>query len=139
MSNLDRQELQEKWESFVEEYLDEAVREAVARYRDQQYETATGVSVNLEDIKSFDEGLAKDLVAHPEMVISRLNDVIETHEAVPGEEKTDFRAEIVGLSDVGIRDINHTLLTNLVAVEGVVQKVTDPKPRYTNIAFECLR
>ncbi len=130
-------ELIAKWEEFLEEtgYLSKII--AIA----DRYPEERSLSVAFDELNRFDTDMAIFLFRHP------LNALTAGEEAIrrlvpPGEEDTQIHLRIRILPRdrrVPIRDLRAKHLGQYIAVEGLVRKSTEVRPRVTDALFQCLR
>src|SRR5438445_3850390 len=130
-------ELIAKWEEFLEEtgYLSKII--AIA----DRYPEERSLSVAFDELNRLDTVMAIFLFRHP------LNALMAGEEAIrrlvpPGEEDTQIHLRIRILPRdrrVPIRDLRAKHLGQYIAVEGLVRKSTEVRPRVTDALFQCLR
>jgi replicative DNA helicase Mcm len=130
-------ELIEKWEDFFEEagYLSKII--AIA----DRYPEGRSLGVAFDELNRFDTDMAIYLLRHP------LNVLMAGEEAIrrlvpPGEEGIQIHLRIRALPRdrrVPIRDLRAKHLGQYIAVEGLVRKSTEVRPRVTDALFQCLR
>lgn len=130
-------ELIAKWEEFFEEtgYLSKII--AIA----DRYPEDRTLAVAFDELNRFDTDMAIYLLRHP------LNVLMGGEEAIrrlvpPGEEPAQIHLRIKSLPRdrrVPIRDLRAKHLGQYIAVEGLVRKSTEVRPRVTDALFQCLR
>ncbi len=130
-------ELIAKWEEFFEEmgYLSKII--AVAdRYPEQR-----SLVVAFDELNRFDTDMAIFLLRHPLNVLAAGEEAIRRL-VPPGEEATQIHLRIKALPRdrrVPVRDLRAKHLGQYIAVEGLVRKSTEVRPRVTDALFQCLR
>ncbi|HKW42679.1 MAG TPA: minichromosome maintenance protein MCM [Thermoplasmata archaeon] len=130
-------ELIAKWEEFFEEsgYLSKII--AIA----DRYPEERSLPVVFDELNRFDTDMAIYLLRHP------LNVLMAGEEAIrrlvpPGEELAQIHLRVKFLPRdrrVPIRDLRAKHLGQFIAVEGLVRKSTEVRPRVTDALFQCLR
>src|SRR3989454_187231 len=130
-------ELIAKWEEFFEEmgYLSKII--AVA----DRYPEERSLAVAFDELNRFDTDMAIFLLRHPLNVLTAGEEAIRRL-VPPGEEATQIHLRIRVLPRdrrVPIRDLRAKHLGQYIAVEGLVRKSTEVRPRVTDALFQCLR
>lgn len=135
------------WNDFIDEYCFEEIKDGIQRLKDDDYFDKCYVEISYNDLHEYDEELAEQYITSPERTSSEFIDTIVRYKFVdeletePDEEDidtNDLHIRVTEVPEVPIREITHHHLDNLLTVEGVVQQVTDPQPRFLVITFECL-
>lgn len=132
-----QEELIAKWEDFFEEMGYQSRIISVA----DRYPEERSLEVPFDELNRFDTDMAIFLMRHP------LNALTAGEEAVrrlvpPGEEALQIHLRIKGLPRdrrIQIRDLRAKHLGQYIAVEGLVRKATEVRPRVTDALFQCLR
>jgi len=132
-----QEELIAKWEDFFEEM---GYQSRIISVADRYPEERT-LEVPFDDLNRFDTDMAIFLMRHP------LNALTAGEEAVrrlvpPGEEALQIHLRIKGLPRdrrIQIRDLRAKHLGQYIAVEGLVRKSTEVRPRVVGALFQCLR
>ena len=132
-------DLADGWGPLFNGKYDTAVREAAADVEAGEYLDYVPIVVSYNDIKELHEDLAYDLRNQPETSLEAAELAVGEHEAFSGLDESAIKVAITDLPSVPVRNITYEYLDDLIAVDGVVQQATDPQPRFTNMAFECLR
>src|SRR5438128_5350955 len=130
-------ELIAKWEEFFEEmgYLSKIIALA---YR---FPEERSLSVSFDELNRFDTDMAIFFLRHPLNVITAGEEAIRRL-VPPGEEVAEIHLRIRILPRdrrVPIRDLRAKHLGQYIAVEGLVRKSTEVRPRVTDALFQCLR
>lgn len=130
-------ELIAKWEDFFEEagYLSKII--AVS----DRYPEERSLAVAFDELNRFDTDMAIYLLRHPLNVLTAGEEAIRRL-VPPGEEGILIHLRIKALPRdrrVPIRDLRAKHLGQYVAVEGLVRKSTEVRPRVTDALFQCLR
>jgi replicative DNA helicase Mcm len=130
-------ELIAKWEDFFEEagYLSKII--AIA----DRYPEERSLGVAFDELNRFDTDMAIYLLRHPLNVLTAGEEGIRRL-VPPGEEGIQIHLRIRALPRdrrVPIRDLRAKHLGTYLAVEGLVRKSTEVRPRVTDALFQCLR
>ena len=130
-------ELIAKWEEFFEEmgYLSKII--AIA----DRFPEDRSLLVAFDELNRFDTDMAIFLLRHPLNVLTAGEEAIRRL-VPPGEEATQIHLRIRILPRdrrVPIRDLRAKHLGQYIAVEGLVRKSTEVRPRVTDALFQCLR
>ena len=130
-------ELIAKWEEFFEEfgYLSKIISIA------DRYPEDRSLSVAFDELNRFDTDMAIYLLRHPLNVLMAGEEAIRRL-APPGDEAAQIHLRVKALPRdrrVPIRDLRAKHLGQYIAVEGLVRKSTEVRPRVTDALFQCLR
>lgn len=130
-------ELIAKWEEFFEEmgYLSKIIS-VTDRYPEERT-----LEVPFEELNRFDTDMAIYLLRHPLNVLTAGEEAIRRL-MPPGEEAAMIHLRMRGLPRdrrVPIRALRAKHLGQYIAVEGLVRKSTEVRPRVTDALFQCLR
>src|SRR2546426_176123 len=130
-------ELIAKWEEFFEEmgYLSKII--AVA----DRYPEERSLAVAFDELNRFDTDMAIYLLRHPLNVLNAGEEAIRRL-VPPGEEPALIHLRVRALPRdrrIPIRDLRAKHLGQYIAVEGLVRKSTEVRPRVTDALFQCLR
>lgn len=130
-------ELIAKWEEFFEEtgYLSKII--AIA----DRYPEERSLAIAFDELNRFDTDMAIYLLRHPLNVLTAGEEAIRRL-VPPGEEAAQIHLRIRALPRdrrIPIRDLRAKHLGQYVAVEGLVRKSTEVRPRVTDALFQCLR
>ena len=130
-------ELIAKWEEFFEEmgYLSKVISIA------DRYPEERTIAVAFDELNRFDTDMAIYLLRHPLNVLTAGEEAIRRL-VPPGEEAAQIHLRVKLLPRdrrVPIRDLRAKHLGQYIAVEGLVRKSTEVRPRVTDALFQCLR
>ncbi len=127
-------QLAAKWDSFLQDYAKAQVQQAALAYPDIRR-----VEVSFKHIELRDPELADYILQRPQHSL-RVGETALYQVDVTVEPKPRLRLRITGLPE-SCRTIPRMLraehLGRLLAVEGLVKKVTEVRPQMLEAAFEC--
>ena len=118
---------------FEEKYKSEIETVALS------YPTVRSLNVNYDSIEKFDEKLAELLIKQPYKVIPNAKEALKNID-VAVEKKLELNFRVINLPDTEkllIRNIRANHLGKLAAVEGLVRKRTEVRPKLQVAAFKC--
>jgi len=130
-------ELIAKWEEFFDEMGYQSKIITVA----DRYPETRSLEVPFDEVNRFDTDMSIYLLRHPLNVLTAGEEAIRRL-TPPGEENLQVHLRIKGLPRdrrVRIRDLRAKHLGQYLAVEGLVRKSTEVRPRVVGALFECLR
>jgi len=130
-------ELIAKWEEFFEEagYLSKIIA-VVDRYPEER-----SLAIAFDELNRFDTDMAIYLLRHPLNVLAAGEEAIRRL-VPPGEDvaQIHLRTKLLPRDRrIPIRDLRAKHLGQYIAVEGLVRKSTEVRPRVTDALFQCLR
>ena len=126
-------EPKERWGEFYRRY-----------YKNEIGKVAQGekssLVVDYGDVEKYDPDLADDLVLHPDETRSAAEDALGDFDIAAD---VSLESAPVRFSEfypkTGIRSIRSDDVNKLIAVEGIVRKATEVRPKVLEAAFECQR
>ncbi len=136
MLSFSQEELSLRWEEFLDEGDFAGRITALA----DAYPEERSLYVDYADVERFDSDLALYLLKHPQNAIYAAEQAIK--QFVPPTEEAEIHFRIRGVPRdlrVEIRDLRAKHLGQLVAVEGLVRKATEVRPRLLEAVFQCMR
>ncbi len=139
MTTLHEQELADHWKPFLEEYCSEVIKEAAEQIESGHYLDVVPVTIQFNDVEDYDEDLAHDLQHVPGTSVPAAESAIAHHDAFDDIAADDIELRVEGVPTIQVREVTHEHLNSLISIDGVVRKATDPKPRFTELVFECQR
>ncbi|MEM0449670.1 MAG: ATP-binding protein [Methanomassiliicoccales archaeon] len=136
-SDYSDEDLIARWEDFFEtsDYRVK-IMEVAAHYPEQR-----SVYVEYAKLDLFDPDMAEHLLQYPVKVLSLSKQAIRKL-LPPGRENVDIHLRVTQLprdSKVEIRKIRSEHLGKLIAVEGLVRKATEVRPKIVDALFQCAR
>jgi replicative DNA helicase Mcm len=124
----------EIWDEFLSKYYRDLILQLASRYPEEK-----ALKIDFMDIERFDPELANALLEHPDRVIPYAEKALRMSD-VPGEVLNEVHVRIARLPKrTKIRDLRSVHILKFVALDGLVRKVTEVRPRIVNAAFECRR
>ncbi|MBI2076955.1 MAG: hypothetical protein HYT80_01095 [Euryarchaeota archaeon] len=135
-TTLSSQSLVAAWEQFLTDYYKGRIEEAALNYPD-----ARSVEVDYNDIDRRDPNLAQYTLDHPRASIQSAEDAAKLIE-VPVEPRPFLRIRIRNLPRVNrymIRKLRAEHLGKFVAIEGLIKKVVEVRPKLRDATFQCQR
>lgn len=123
--------------TFWDDFLNQYCREEIAKL-ELEYPIKKSINVNWSDLSFFNKDFADNLLFFPKETLNAGKTKLT--ERVDIEEEVFIRVR--GLnpeSKVQIREIRESNLNKFIAVEGLVRKTTDVRPRIKIAKFRCLR
>lgn len=123
-----------KWASFLEDYCKERVQQAALDFPETR-----SVMIQFNEIQLRDPDLANQLLAKPAMVM-RVGASMMHQMDVTVDPRPRLHLRVLGLPEsqqVKVRDIRAEHLGKLLAIDGLVKKVTEVRPTVLEAVFEC--
>ncbi|MDY6779532.1 MAG: hypothetical protein SV760_03085, partial [Halobacteria archaeon] len=131
--SVENAELKEKWNSFYRRYYKNEIGKIAKEDRNSLY-------IDFTDLYQFDADLADDLKLHPEEMREYAEEALSDFDIAADVTLEKANVRIRNLPDkTGIREIRSDDVNKLIAVEGIVRKATDVRPKVLEAAFECQR
>ncbi len=137
MVDYSQEELLAKWEEFFEE---QEYHSRILSLADEYPETRS-LEVRFEDLDRYDTDFGMYLLRRPQTAIAAGEETIRRL-IPPTDEAVRVHLRLKGLpreSRVQIRDLRSKHLGTYIAVEGLVRKATEVRPRLTDASFRCAR
>ena len=134
--NYSKDDLLAKWDEF---FASTRYRADIAALADR-YPEHRSLYVPYRDIDEFDYEMAAFILERPDFALDAATDAAKA--MMPPGRGIEINVRIVELprdSRVEIRDLRATHLGKLIAIEGLVRKATEVRPRTTRAMFECAR
>ncbi len=120
-----------KFEEFFSTKYKDAVFEALEKYPDQK-----SALVDYVELEMFDPDLADLLIEKPEEVIKAASKAIENIDPLRKNAELHIRFENVR-NNIPLRFLRRLYIGKLVAVDGIVRKTDEIRPRILKAIFEC--
>ena len=130
-------ELQSRWASVLEEA---GLRPRVLQLHDR-FPEERSLDVPFSLLDSIDTPLADLLLERPEVVLDAGVRALRDLLPVAGPEADELRVRVVGLPPTAhraVRAIRESDLNRLLALDGIVRRVTEVRPQIRDAVFECV-
>ncbi len=129
-------EIRENFKDFFEEKYSAEIMKIADHYPDEM-----SLRVSYEElILHFGDSFPRFLLDHPKRTFQIAQDVMR--QMMGEDDGTDVKLRLDGLPsprNKGIRKIRANDLTKFIAIDGLVRKVTEVRPRISKAMFQCLR
>jgi len=136
MARADDTELIDRFEEFYRSYYRNEIGELAQKYPSEQ----KSLYVDWGDLYRFDPNLADDFRNKPEQLREYAEEALRLYDLPVDVSLGQAHVRVKGLSErTGIREIRADHRGMLIAVQGIVRKATDVRPKITVAAFECQR
>ncbi|WP_292465355.1 minichromosome maintenance protein MCM [Methanolobus sp.] len=125
----------EKFRTFLKKYYWDSILQLANEYPDQR-----SIYVDFSDLEIFDRELADELLMQPDEVIPCADSALQNID-LPIEKSLDnAKVRFIRIPNkVPNRDLRSKHLLQLVAIEGMVRKATEVRPKIVDAAFKCMR
>jgi replicative DNA helicase Mcm len=120
-----------KFEEFFSTKYKDTVFEALEKYPDER-----SVVVNYSELEMFDPDLADLLIEKPEEVIKASQKAIKNIDPLGKNAELNIRFENIR-NNIQLRYLRSKYIGKFVAVDGIVRKTDEIRPRIVNALFEC--
>ncbi|UCE36893.1 MAG: ATP-binding protein [Thermoplasmata archaeon] len=130
------EDLEGKWEEF---FTDSRLRHQITEVADL-YPEKKSLEVNYSEIEAFDFELAEYFLNRSFKASFIAKGVIE--KLTPPEKKVAIHLRVKNIpsdSKIEIRDLRSKHLGKFIAVEGLVRKATEVRPKMVDAVFQCMR
>ncbi|MFB6295293.1 MAG: LAGLIDADG family homing endonuclease [Halobacteriales archaeon] len=129
-------ELVDRFEQFYRNYYREEIGELAGKYPSEQ----RSLHVDWGDLYQFDADLADDYISKPEEFREYAEEALRLYDLPVDVSLGQAHVRVHDLPEVtDIREIRSPDVNTLVAVQGIVRKATDVRPKIEEAAFECQR
>ncbi len=131
----------EIWRDFFEKYYSEELNNIAFRLKNGEDRKAIYVNF-IQDLSVFQEGkLGEELIESPDEVIVHAEKGIAQATNIYGVPLEGCKPRFYSLPStkkILIRDLRSSHISKFVAIEGIVRKVTEVRPKVISAAFRCL-
>ena len=129
----------EKWnkklKDFLKRYYQDDILELANSYPDK-----CSLTVNYDKLEVFDRDIAVDLIENPESVILSLEFALKDMDLPLLKKLDNAHVRVINIPNrIQIRDLRSNHLAKFIAVEGMIRRATDVRPRIMKAAFKCMR
>ncbi|MFB6118280.1 LAGLIDADG family homing endonuclease [Halosegnis sp.] len=136
MARAENAEIIDRFEEFYRSYYRNEIGELAQRYPGEQ----KSLYVDWNDLYRFDPDMAEDFLAQPAQMQEYAEEALRLYDLPVDVKLGSAHVRLRNVSDrTGIRDIRADHVGNLIAVQGIVRKATDVRPKMRQAAFECQR
>ncbi|MEJ8542969.1 minichromosome maintenance protein MCM [Methanothermobacter wolfeii] len=120
-----------KFEEFFSTKYKDKVFEAI-----EKYPTERSIHVDYLDLEMFDPDLADLLIEKPDDVIRAAQQAIRNID--PLRKNAELNIKFMGISNIiPLRELRSKFIGKFVAVDGIVRKTDEIRPRIVKAVFEC--
>ncbi|MFB6097225.1 MAG: minichromosome maintenance protein MCM [Haloferacaceae archaeon] len=138
MAQAGTQDLTERFIQFYRNYYRDEIGTLAQRYPNEQ----RSLLIDYDELYTFDPDLAEDYLNQPQQMQEYAEEALRLYDLPADVSLGQAHVRLFNLpSTVDIRSIrvhdNH--IGRMVAVQGIVRKATDVRPKITEAAFECQR
>ncbi|MBZ3935520.1 minichromosome maintenance protein MCM [Methanimicrococcus blatticola] len=129
----------EKWnkklKDFLKRYHQDDILELANSYPDKR-----SLTVNYDKLEVFDRDIARDLMEDPESVILSLEFALKDMDLPTSKNMENAHVRVINIPNrIPIRDLRSKHLSKFIAIEGMIRRATEVRPRITKAAFKCMR
>jgi len=136
MARAENTEIIDQFLEFYRTYYKNEISELAQRYPNEQ----RSLYVDWGDLFRFDADLAEDFRAQPEQLQGYAEEALRMYDLPVDVSLGQAHVRVAGLSETTeIREIRARHRGQLIAVQGIVRKATDVRPKVREAAFECQR
>ena len=136
MARADDTELIDRFEEFYRSYYRNEIGELAQKYPNEQ----KSLYVDWQDLYRFDPDLADDFRNKPQQLQEYAEEALRLYDLPVDVSLGQAHVRVHGLPQTtDIRQIRSDHRGMLIAVQGIVRKATDVRPKITTAAFECQR
>jgi len=135
-TGVDNTELTDAFEEFYRNYYRNEIGDLAQKYPNDQ----KSLWVDWDDLFRFDSDLADDVRNRPDQMQDYAEEALRLYDLPVDVKLGQAHVRFHNLPEsTDIRELRHEHHSTLVAVQGIVRKATDVRPKVTNAAFECQR
>jgi replicative DNA helicase Mcm len=125
----------EKLKRFFKDYYWNEILQLANEYPDQR-----SLGVDFTDIEKFDRELSKEFLDHPEELIKAAEAALREIDLPVEKSLEEAHVRVIKIPNrISIRELRSKHLSRFIAIEGMIRKATEVRPRITKAAFQCLR
>jgi len=125
-----------RWEKFLRDYYQSKIDDLLAHFPERK-----SLYVEFGELESFDHELADELLSDPDSVLKDANTALSGF-ATMGKSLEGAHVRIIGLpksSHYMIKELRSEHIGRLIAVPGLIRKITEVRPRVVKAVFRCDR
>jgi replicative DNA helicase Mcm len=126
---------EDKFKVFLKQYYWDDILQLANEYPEQR-----SLTVDFSNLEIFDRELAAELLEQPSEVMPSADKALQEIDLPIDKtlDKAKVRFEKVP-SKIPIRDLRSKHLMKFIAIEGMIRKATEVRPKIINAAFMCMR
>jgi len=138
MMNIETDEIKRKWNIFFDEYdYNEKINKLRSEYPDEK-----SLYVSYNDICSFDDEFASDLLKNPSVCLSVAEEYIKDITGISTQKNSHINVRLNDVPDISgikyeIRNVRAIHRNTYISVAGIIRKTTEVLPRDNIAAFQC--
>lgn len=125
----------DKFKVFLKQYYWDDILDLGNEYPDKRT-----IVVDFSDLEVFDRELAETLIERPDDILPYIDNALQGIDLPVDTILHDAHVRFIKVPNkIAIRDIRSKDLLTFVAIEGMVRRATEVRPKITNAAFLCMR
>ncbi|WP_094227930.1 minichromosome maintenance protein MCM [Methanolobus psychrotolerans] len=125
----------EKFIMFLKKYYWDSVLQLANNYPDQR-----SLEVDFSDLEVFDREIASELLFNPDEVLPSADNALQQIDLPVEKSLDDAKVRFIKIPNkIPNRDLRSKHLLQFVAIEGMIRKATEVRPKVLNAAFQCMR
>lgn len=125
----------EKFVVFLKKYYWDSILQLANNYPDQR-----SLEVDFYDLEVFDREIANELLYNPDEVLPSADNALQQIDLPVEKTLIDAKVRFVKVPNkIPNRDLRSKHLLQFVAIEGMIRKATEVRPKVLNAAFQCMR
>lgn len=141
---MSEQSPEQRFQNFLKSFRVEDREKYRQRISQMSVSNTRALTIDFEDLISFDPQFARDLISKPEEYLEFSNRAIWAQMKIEDPEYAEstksFIARLRGLPErASLRDVGSEHLGRFMTVDGIVVRSTQVKPYLVKAAFECRR
>ncbi|MFW6382498.1 MAG: cell division protein, partial [Haloferacaceae archaeon] len=134
----DSSDVTDRFIQFYRKYYRNEIGTLAQKYPNEQ----RSLYIDYDDLSTFDMELAEDYLAKPDQMQEYAEEALRLYDLPADVKLGRAHVRLAGLPEtVDIRNIrvHDDHIGRMIAVQGIVRKATDVRPKITEAAFECQR
>ncbi|MEF8779156.1 MAG: LAGLIDADG family homing endonuclease [Haloferacaceae archaeon] len=140
MATAGTDDLTERFIQFYRNYYRDEIGQLAQRYPNEQ----RSLYVDYDDLYTFDPDLAEDFLAKPDQFREYAEEALRLYDLPADVSLGQAHVRVENLPQSRTIDIRGIRVQDdhigrMIAVQGIVRKATDVRPKITEAAFECQR
>ncbi|MDY0387637.1 MAG: minichromosome maintenance protein MCM [Methanolobus sp.] len=125
----------EKFVVFLKKYYWDSVLQLANNYPDKR-----SLEVEFSVLELFDREIASELLSNPDEVMPSADNALQQIDLPVEKNLIDAKVRFVRIPNkIPNRDLRSKHLLQFVAIEGMIRKATEVRPKVLNAAFQCMR